>query len=92
MHQKIVKIEKSLLAVFGKIFVQLYMVLDSIFEQLIKFIKNLILIGISSNLLHNMRTCMFVYRESYRNGKFSHSHIMLNFLHSLRMIMCLCIN
>ena len=38
-----------------------------------KFIKNPILIRISSNFLHNIRTCICI-RKNYKNGQFSPSH------------------
>ena len=38
-----------------------------------KFVKNPILIGISSNFLHNISTCICM-RKNYKNGKFSPLH------------------
>ena len=38
-----------------------------------KFIKKPILIGISSNLLHNISTCICM-RKCNKNGEFSPSH------------------
>ena len=34
------------------------------------FVKNPILIGISSNFLHNINTCICI-RKNYKNGEFS---------------------
>ena len=69
--------ENSLLVILDKIWVKtLYYstgTLGPIFEQLKKFVKNPILIGISSNLLHNISTCICI-RKNYKNGKFSPSH------------------
>ena len=42
-------------------------------EQLKKFVKNPILIGISSNFLHNISTCICI-RKNYKNGEFSPCH------------------
>ena len=36
-------------------------------------LKNPILIGISSNFLHNISTCICI-RKNYKNGKFSPNH------------------
>ena len=44
--------------------------LAGFFEQLKKFIKNPILIGISSNFINNIRTCICI-RKNYKNGEFS---------------------
>ena len=46
-------------------------------EQLYKFIKNPILIRISSNFLHNISTCIRI-RKNYKNGEFSSSHFWQN--------------
>ena len=46
-------------------------------EQLYKFIKDPILIGISSNFLHNISTCICI-RKNYKNGEFSPSHFWQN--------------
>ena len=37
----------------------------------------MILIGISSNLLHNLKTCI-CFRKNYKNGEFSPSHFWRN--------------
>ena len=42
-----------------------------------KSVKNQILIGISSNFLHNIRTCICI-RKNYKNGKFSPFHFWRN--------------
>ena len=46
---------------------------DPILEQLKKFVKNPILIGISSNFLHNISTCICI-RKCNKNGEFSPFH------------------
>ena len=43
------------------------MVFGPILEQLQKFIKNLILIGISSNFLNNISTCICI-RKNYKKN------------------------
>ena len=43
------------------------MVFGPIFEQLLKFIKNPILIGISSKFLSNIKY-MYMYQKKYKNG------------------------
>ena len=63
--------DNSLGAIFDKI--PCTMVFGPIFEQLLKFIKNPILIRISSNLINNIRTCICI-RKNYKNGEFSPSH------------------
>ena len=52
-------------------------VFGPIFEQLKKFVKNLILIGISSNFLCNISTCICI-RKNYKNGEFSPFHFRCN--------------
>ena len=47
------------------------------FKVTLKFIKNPILIGISSNFLHNISTCICI-RKNYKNGEFSPSHFCQN--------------
>ena len=42
-----------------------------------KLVKNPILIGISSNFLHNISTCICI-RKNYKNGEFSPSHFWQN--------------
>ena len=64
--------EKSLLAIFDEIPCTIVQVFGPIFEQLKKFVKNPILIGISSNFLHNIRTCICI-RKNYKIGEFSPS-------------------
>ena len=58
--------ENSLLAIFDKIPCT---IVHPIFEQLLKIVKNPILIGISSNLISNMRKCICI-RKNYKNGEF----------------------
>ena len=52
------------------------MVFCQIFEQILKFIKNPILIGINSKFLHSIRTCINVLyaSEKYKTGESSPSH------------------
>ena len=64
--------ENSLLAIFGE-----RPCIGPIFEQLKIFLKNPILIGISSNLICNIRTCICI-RKNYKNGEFSPSHFRRN--------------
>ena len=61
----------SLLAIFDKVW-PLVQGLGLILEQLLKFIKNPILIRISSNFLHNLSTCMCI-KNCNKNEKFSPS-------------------
>ena len=50
----------------------------SLSKQLLKFfVKNSILIRISSNLLHNIKTCICI-RKKYKNEEFSPSHFWRN--------------
>ena len=69
--------ENSLLAIFDEIWPKsLYYSTGTLGQYLSnykKFIKNPILIGISSNFLHNIRTCICI-RKYYKNGEFSPSH------------------
>ena len=67
--------ENSPLVIFGEIWpMTLYRDFGPILEQLKKFVKNLILIGISSNFLHNICTCICI-RKNYKNGEFSTFHL-----------------
>ena len=43
------------------------------FGATLKIHKNLMLIGINSNFLHNIRTCICI-RKNYKNEEFSPSH------------------
>ena len=69
--------KNSLLVIFGKNWpMTLYYSTGSLARFLSnfkKFIKNPILIGISSNFLHNIRTSIFI-RINYKNEEFSPSH------------------
>ena len=47
--------------------------IGQILKQLQKFIKNPSLIGIRSNFLQNISTCICI-RKNYKNGEFSPSH------------------
>ena len=53
--------------------ITLYRVFSPILEQLKKFIKNPIFIGMSSKFLYNISTCICI-RKNYKNGEFSPSH------------------
>ena len=68
--------ENSLLANFDEIWsMTLYYSTGSLarfWSNLKKFVKNLILTGISSNFLHNISTCIRI-RKNYKNVKFSPS-------------------
>ena len=64
--------ENSLLVIFDEIR-PMILYFGPILEQIKKFIKNPILIGISSNFLHNISTCICI-RKNYKNGEFSPSH------------------
>ena len=70
--------ENSLLVIFDEIWPKYlyykYRDFGPILEQLKKFIKNPILIGISSNFLHNISTCICI-RKCNKNGEFSPSQI-----------------
>ena len=69
--------ENSLLAIFDEIWpVTLYYstgCLARFWSNFKKFVKNLILIKMSSNFLHNISTCICI-RKNYKNGEFSPSH------------------
>ena len=69
--------ENSLLANFDEIWpTTLYYstgTLARFWSNLKKIVKNLILIGISSNFLHNICTCICI-RKNYKNGEFSPSY------------------
>ena len=73
--------EKSLLVIFDKIWLR-PCDFGRILEQLLKFIKNPILIGISSNLKNNIRTCICI-RKNYENGEISPSHFWQNLAETL---------
>ena len=66
--------EISLLAIFDKIWLEtMYYSTWSqtkFLSNLKIFFKNPILIGISSNFKHNIRTCICI-RKNYKNGEFS---------------------
>ena len=51
----------------------LVVIFDEIFEKLKTFMKNPILIGISSNFLHNISTCICI-RKCNKNEEFSPNH------------------
>ena len=73
--------KNSLLVIFGKIWPKmLYYSTGTLARFLSNFknsLKNPILIGISSNLLHSIRTCICI-RKNYRNEEFSPSHFWQN--------------
>ena len=67
--------ENSLLANFGEIWpMTLYYSTRTLAQFLsnLKFVKNPIFIGISSNFLHNISTCICI-RKCNKNGEFSPS-------------------
>ena len=68
--------ENSLLVIFDEIWpMTLYYSTGSLarfWSNLKKFVKNPILIRISSNFLHNISTCICI-RKNYKNGEFSPS-------------------
>ena len=70
--------ENSLLVIFDEIWPKtLYYSTGALARFLSNFKnseKNPILIGISSNFLHNIRTCICI-RKNYKNGEFSPSQI-----------------
>ena len=68
--------EDSLLVIFAKIWPKTRD-FGQILEQLSKFVKNPILIGISSNFRNSIRTCICI-RKNYKNGEFSPSHFCQN--------------
>ena len=69
--------ENSLIAIYDEIWPKsLYYTTGTLGQFLSnykKFIKNPILIRISSNFLHNIRTCICI-RKNYKNGESSPSH------------------
>ena len=66
--------ENSLLVIFGEIWSKsLYRDFCPILEQLLKIVKNQNSIGMSSNFLHNLRTCICI-RKNYKIGEFSTFH------------------
>ena len=65
--------ENSLIVIFDEIWQKSLYYSTGIFEQIKKFIKNPILIRISSKFLHNISTCICI-RKNYKNGEFSPSH------------------
>ena len=65
--------ENSLLVIFGQNPCTIVEGLWPNFKATIKIHKNTILIGISSNFLHNISTCICI-RKNYKNGEFSPSH------------------
>ena len=69
--------ENSLLANFDEIWPETMYYstgcLARFWNNFFKFVKNPILIGMSSNFLHNISTCICI-RKNYKNGEFSPSH------------------
>ena len=69
--------ENSLLAIFDKIWPNtLYYstgCLARFLSNFKNFFKNLILIGMNSKILCNIRTCICI-KKNYENGEFSPSH------------------
>ena len=68
--------ENSLLVIFDEIWLKtMYYSTGSLarFLSSFKFFKNPNLTGISSNFLHNIRTCICI-RKCNKNGEFSPSH------------------
>ena len=69
--------ENSLLTIFDEIWPKtLYYSTGSLAQFWSNFKnseKNLILIGTTSNLLHNISTCICI-RKNYKNGEFSPNH------------------
>ena len=72
---------KSLLFIFDEIWPEtMYYstgILVRFWSNFKKFLKNPNLIGISSKLKNNIRTCICI-RKNYKNGEFSHSHFWRN--------------
>ena len=65
--------KNSLLVIFGEIWPKsLYYSTGTFVRFWSKFVKNPNSIGISSNLLHNIRTCICI-RKNYKNEEFSPS-------------------
>ena len=73
--------KNSLLFIFGEIWLKtLYYstgTLTRFLSNFRKFVKNPILIGISSNFLHSLKTCICI-REKYKNEEFSTFHFWRN--------------
>ena len=73
--------KNSLLVIFGEIWpTTLYYstgTLTRFLSNFKKFVKNPILIRISSNLLHSIKTCICI-RKNYKNEEFSPSHFWRN--------------
>ena len=69
--------ENSLVFIFDEIWPTiLYFIVQGLlpdFGATLKIGKNPILIGISSNFLHNISTCICI-RKCYKNGEFSRFH------------------
>ena len=69
--------ENFLLVIFDEIWPETMYYSTGTFAKFLsnfkKFVKNPILIGISSNFLHNIRTCICI-RKCNKNGEFSPSH------------------
>ena len=78
--EKIIKIENSLLAVFGEIWPMSCTIVQGIwpdFGATLKICKNPILIGISLKLINNISICICI-RKNYKNEEFSPSHFWRN--------------
>ena len=75
--RNVIKMENSLLFIFDEIWpVTMYYstgTLAQFLSNLKKFVKNPNLIGISSNFLHNISTCICI-RKCNKNGEFSPFH------------------
>ena len=73
--------ENSLLAIFDKIWLEtMYYSTWSrakFLSNLKKIVRNPILIGINSNLIYIIRTCICI-RKNYKNGEFSPSQFCQN--------------
>ena len=69
--------ENSLLAIFDEIWPETMYYSTGTLTQFLsnfkKLVKNPMLIGISSNFLGNISTCICI-RKNYKNGKFSPCH------------------
>ena len=73
--------KNSLLVIFGEIWPMTLYYSTGPFAQFLlkKFVKNLILIGISSKFLHNINTCIHVcIRKNCKNEEFSPNHFWQN--------------
>ena len=66
--------KNSHLVIFGEIWPKTLYYSTGTFAQFLrnlkKFVKNPILIGISSNFIHNISTCICI-RKKYKNAEFS---------------------